>query len=245
MRLENTGSNMTRKMKALRLPMLLVVSAAFTPSCFEPVDDQSTMRAQGWDGVSTDNVLPADREVFIDVDESVVADSPCAKTEWDLFHFGDGQEGLSPADRDPAQNGILVNHCAACHAIGGASQGATPFSFVLDAQEMVNTLWHRLGGDARFIVPGNPDESQVYYRAVTKQDMPPIYDAATGAKPLDRMSYSEASVLREWIVNCLGSDPLSGAGTTTASQATGAGAGGAGGAGTTDTGGAAGAGGAN
>ena len=78
--------------------------------------------------------------MFLDVDESIPADSPCAKTEWDLFHFGSGQEALAAKDRDVSQNGILVNHCAQCHDIGGASSGATPFSFVMDPQKLVNTI---------------------------------------------------------------------------------------------------------
>jgi hypothetical protein len=220
--------------------MLLVLSSAFGTSCVEKADDGAATRAKDYDPItqgSSDQVLPGDREVFIDVDESTPADSPCAKTEWDLFHFGDGQEALPPKDRDVSQNGIFVNRCAGCHNIGGASSGATPFSFVMDPQKLVDTIWDRgANGKARFIVPGNPDESQVFIRAAMKQDMPPMYDLASNAKPLERMNFSEQSVLREWITNCLGTDPLNGVGTSSASGAAAAG---------TNTGGAAGAGGTN
>jgi hypothetical protein len=239
MRFETVGTNMTTKTKPLHFPMLLVFAAAFGTSCMEKVDDGASTRAQDYDPItegSSDQVLPGDRDVFIDVDESMPVESGCAKTEWDLFHFGDGEEAKAPSERTPALNGILVNRCAGCHDIGGASSGATPFSFALDRQKLVMTIWHRQQGDARFVVPGNPDESQIFLRAAMKQDMPPIYDIAAGAKPLERLTFSEASVMRDWITNCLGPDPLNGAGTTSA--------GGAGAAGTT-TGGAAGAGGTN
>ena len=151
----------------------------------EPVDDGAAKRTVGWDGTLTDHVLDDDRPVFLDIDETVEGSNACAKDEQDV------------AD-------TLTRHCASCHDQGAASMGVPRFDFVMDFQKLRTETLPRQGQpDQHFVVPGDPDNSLIYVRAAIKRDMPPLYHNIAMEDP-PRMSYSEGSVLREWIEKCLG-----------------------------------------
>jgi hypothetical protein len=184
-----------RPLSALALAALAVLS-----SC-EKVDDGASSRAAGWDGTLSTVIEPGPREVFVDIEETDAVDTGCDKTEED------------------AHNILRVN-CAGCHAIGEASQGVPPFDFVMNDDLLKVKTWPRQGQTTalRFLIPGDPDNSVVYERAAMKRDMPPIQ--ADPQQPFyERITYSEASVLREWILNCF-------QGGTVAAPSNGTGAGG-------------------
>ncbi len=89
--------------------------------------------------------------------------------------------------------------CAGCHD-GQGALGA-PLTFVLDddacAQKESSPKYMR----QRYVVPGDPEHSLIYQRAVVVGDMPPTStDVANGNNP--RPSISDYSVLRQWIM-CL------------------------------------------
>jgi hypothetical protein len=161
-----------------------LAALAILSSC-EKVDDGASTRAQGWDGVTLSTVIEdGDREVFTDTDETMEVASGCDKTALDA-------------------HAILDAHCKLCHGIGLASSGVPRFDFVMDDDQLKVRTWAREGATTplRFLVPGDPDNSVIYQRAAMARDMPPVQgDPQQPYYP--RINYSQASVLREWILNC-------------------------------------------
>jgi hypothetical protein len=103
----------------------------------------------------------------------------------------------TPAERDSLA--IRTTYCAPCHGGGGAHSGG--FDFVLDDNKLVSAVTSAPtpdGGVWRFVVPGDCDDSYVYYR-ISKSQMPPPGNPAP--------TISDLSVLRTWI-NCLAGSPL-------------------------------------
>jgi hypothetical protein len=151
----------------------------------EPVDDGAATRNKGWNGELSDNVLDNDRPVFntIEEDPADVSADGCKKTTRDAHT-------------------ILMGQCASCHD-GPAAQGLPPWNFVLDDQKMMTETWLRQDAPpVPFLKPGDPDNSAIFIRAANKRDMPPIYtDLSIPTAP--RVTYSEASVLRQWISHCM------------------------------------------
>ncbi|HET6148698.1 MAG TPA: hypothetical protein VFH68_14275 [Polyangia bacterium] len=149
----------------------------------EPVDDGASTRAKGWDGVLTDNVVPGDRDVFIDTDETMTVADGCAKTEIDALK-------------------VLGDYCASCHGDPATAQGLPPWDYVLKPEQMKTATWMREGQPPiKFLDVGKPETSAIYMRAAMSRDMPPTYDV--GVKSPPKITYSGASVLREWIANCM------------------------------------------
>jgi len=143
----------------------------------EPVDDGAATRVKGWDGELTDNVLPGDRDVFIDTDESMTVDDGCAKTDLDARK-------------------ILQDSCASCHDAASPDQDPTTFDFVLNVTKMKTSMWTPTGGSPmRYITPGNPEASAIFLRVGIKRDMPP----ADGLP----VTLSGVSVLHYWIATCM------------------------------------------
>jgi hypothetical protein len=167
-----------RPLSAFGLAALAVLS-----SC-EKVDDGAATRAQGWDGVTLSTVIEqGPREVFTDIEETMPAASPCEKTALDAHQ-------------------ILKNNCGVCHDIGAASSGVPRFDFLMDDDQLKVKTWERMGQPAaRFLIPGDPDNSVIYQRTAIARNMPPL-QGDPQAPLYPRVTYSEASVLREWILNC-------------------------------------------
>ncbi len=179
-----------RPLSAFGLAALAALS-----SC-EQVDDGASKRAQGWDGALSTVIEQGPREVFIDIEETMPVDTPCDKTALDAHN-------------------ILRENCAVCHDIGAASSGVPRFDFLLDDDQLKVKTWDRMGQTPlRFLIPGDPDNSVVYERAAMKRDMPPIQ--ADPQQPFyPRITYSQASVLREWILNCFEGGTVATPSTTT------------------------------
>ena len=89
-----------------------------------------------------------------------------------------------------------------CHGIGAASSGVPRFDFVMDDDQLKVRTWTREGGTMlRFLIPGDPDNSVLFQRSAMARDMPPVQ--ADPQQPFyPRITYSQSSVLREWIQNC-------------------------------------------
>jgi hypothetical protein len=150
----------------------------------EPVDDGAATRAKGWDGVLTNNVLDTDRGVFTDTDETIDVGDGCVKTEMDAHE-------------------ILAGQCANCHGSDNTPQGLPPWDFVLDLDRMKRETWTREGQPAiPFVSVGKPLNSAIYLRAAINRDMPPK-QGDVGQPYYDRVTLSQASVLYQWIANCM------------------------------------------
>jgi hypothetical protein len=155
---------------------------AATAGC-EPVDDGAATRNEGWNHQLSDHVLPTDRPVYTNVDETETVADGCTKTRADAIN-------------------ILERYCADCHSTNGYAQGLPPWDFVLDPERMKNESWTREGqAPIPFLKVGAPQSSAIYIRAVMQRSMPPIYDLSV--PPLDRVTYSEGSVLYQWIARCM------------------------------------------
>lgn len=183
-------------MKNVRLSPLLGISVLLAMAACEPLDNKAATRNPGWDGQLTENIEPADREVFVNIDETEKVATGCDKTVIDAHN-------------------ILKNHCASCHDIGMASFGVPRFDFVMDDAQLMTKTWDRTGQPAaRFLTPGDPANSVIYLRSTMNRDMPPtMVDPNQPFYP--RVTFSEGSVLFEWIANCI-SAPTATPATTTA-----------------------------
>jgi hypothetical protein len=151
----------------------------------EPVDDGASTRVKGWDpevDPLSDVVIPGDRDVFIDTDETMKVADGCAKTEMDA-------------------HAILKNQCGTCHGDPASPRGLPPWSWVLDDARMKSETY----GDAnpvKFIDVGHPRTSGIFIRAAIARDMPPI-QRDPNEQFFERVSLSAASVLEHWITNCM------------------------------------------
>jgi hypothetical protein len=97
---------------------------------------------------------------------------------------------------------ILERNCAGCHAPPAGMGG---FRSILDFQALVNLTSSTLrdpvtGEPVRLVIPGDPAGSRLYRRAATGE-MPPVRDATLPQLP--RPSFSDLSVLEQWIDSCL------------------------------------------
>lgn len=161
----------------------------------EPVDDGAATRAQDWNGVLSDNVVPGDRGVFVDVDETMTVKDGCAKTTLDAMQ-------------------ILKDNCASCHdeqtrAQAPPSEGcdsmgpAATFGFVLNPAKMRTETWYRNGtASLRYLVAGHANESAIYLRAVIDRNMPPLISCPESPF-YPRINFSAGSVLQQWIDVCM------------------------------------------
>jgi len=149
------------------------------------VDDGATNRAKGWDHVLTDNVLTGDRDVFntIDEDPADVSADGCEKTANDA-------------------HAILSANCGGCHNQGPASFGAPLFDFVMDDAKLTTSTWTRQGTTVKFVTVGDADNSAIFQRAAIARDMPPLSSDIRNPE-LPRVTFSGASVLRQWIDKCM------------------------------------------
>lgn len=152
----------------------------------EPVDDAAATRNKGWDNVLTDNVLDTDRPVFTDTGETVTVADGCAKTTEDAHK-------------------ILQENCASCHDQGPSSLGAPLFDFVMNDEQLKSREWTRAGGAApiKFVSVGKADESAIFIRAAISRDMPPLQLSIDQPPEAPRVTFSGASVLRQWIEVCM------------------------------------------
>jgi len=167
------------------LGMVLGFGLLATALGCEPVDDAAATRNKGWDGVLTDNVLPGDRPVYntIEEDPMDVSADGCEKTTNDAHK-------------------ILETNCAQCHGPMGAV-GLPPWDFVLDDAKMKIETWKRQDQPAiPFLKPGDPANSAIFLRAALLRNMPPL-QTDVGQMFYPRVTYSEASVLQEWITTCM------------------------------------------
>lgn len=208
--------------RTVRLAFLLALTVlAPLEACFQTLDTTASSRSAAVP--PTTNVLvtqidPAGAPIELGAADAATSADPCDKTR-----------------RDKTQ--ILTAYCARCHS-GSAAVGLPPWDFVLDDQKLVTETWVRAGQPAqRFVIPGDPDHSALYQRMVLVQDMPPQpTDLGTPANPSP--SAADGTVIREWILNCLGVAGVADAGATGTGGAVGTGgAGGAAGGGTGGAGG--------
>jgi hypothetical protein len=120
----------------------------------------------------------------------------------------------------------LLKNCAGCHGgrTDGERRGQPPFDYVLNNEKLIaarsSSVPDPLAPPAnqipgtvsfqgmRFLVPGDPDHSRIYVRAkagVTGIDaggMPPADVVGLPANK-NRMTVSDVSLIRQWILDCV------------------------------------------
>ena len=189
---------------------IVFVSAPLAAACvFEtPVElDQRSANsmppadgAAGMGGEEPEPMTPPGLEVFTEESFETAFDTP-------LVDLATDDEG-EPTAQDPNPC-VLVNQdamdilgstCSPCHT----QLNAGNFNTVLDFSTLptlVSTLPNpNDGGQFRFVVPGDPDNSRIYTR-VFNGDMPPA-DVDPTLPPLPRPTVSQRSILRTWIEQC-------------------------------------------
>jgi hypothetical protein len=91
---------------------------------------------------------------------------------------------------------ILERSCAICHDAENAP--GRPLTFILDGGRLSTTT--SPFSHTTYLVPGDPDHSPVYLRAVGTGEAPHPPDPGIAAP----VTISDLSVLRQWISSCLG-----------------------------------------
>jgi hypothetical protein len=115
---------------------------------------------------------------------------------------------------------ILTLNCAPCHGgrNPGERLGQPPFDYVLNVEKLIAErsasvpdplapAANRIPGTPnfqgmRFVIPGDPDNSRLYLRALNKE-MPPPPIVGMPDTVTSRPTVSDFSVLRQWIGACL------------------------------------------
>lgn len=102
---------------------------------------------------------------------------------------------------------VLEKKCGSCHD-GPENVQGHPLNFITDVARLTvaSSTGKAFLGEP-YIMPGKPEASLIYQRAVISRDMPKIMPL----QPPNFLTVSESSTLREWILNCAGS-PVGGAG---------------------------------
>ncbi|MFL5305848.1 MAG: hypothetical protein ACJ8F1_11575 [Polyangia bacterium] len=171
----------------------LFLASVLLGACFQKVDTAASSQAAtaATDALVT-QIDPSADPIELSPTDAATASDPCDKTRQDKTQ-------------------ILTAYCARCHS-GAAPIGLPPWDFVLDDQRLVTETWVRAGQPAaRFVVPGDPDHSALYQRMAVAQDMPP-QPTDLGTAPNPKPSAADHTVIREWILNCLGATAATGAG---------------------------------
>lgn len=130
-----------------------------------------------------------------------VSSDPCERLRFLLLN----------EDRAAGPLGMFTHECAiSCHPRENPGQGLS----ILDVAKLVdpeNTAPNgsSCGAGARYIIPGDPDNSCIYRKMLSDYTPPPAA-AQTFAGTPDKIPYSmpatasEASLVYSWIANCLG-----------------------------------------
>jgi hypothetical protein len=119
------------------------------------------------------------------------------------IELADGSSTSDPCVLTTAQSLVIrQNHCAFCHAGGSAPASMGSLGTIMVDQSMINQKSVNYAGEI-YLIPGDPDNSFIYKRAVVTRDMP----KRIGDAPVNTLTPSEASVFREWIKSCLGPSP--------------------------------------
>jgi hypothetical protein len=112
-------------------------------------------------------------------------------------------DASTPPSRDPRCDmvtagayRIVRDNCAFCHQDAGLNGG--PLNFILDLPRLMNVVSGVY--DKSYLVPGNPDESLIYFR-VNANQMPPADRVPRPSRDVD------LPVLNDFIANCLTAGP--------------------------------------
>jgi hypothetical protein len=138
---------------------------------------------------------------------------------------GDPATTVVPCEATIAQaTTILTQNCAPCHGGRnvGERQGQPPFDYVLDFDKLLAAVSssvpdplappaNRIPGTPnfqgmRFLIPGDPDHSRLYFRMVHKE-MPPLPIENMPDTVKSRPTVSDFSVMRQWMLDCIEAPP--------------------------------------
>jgi hypothetical protein len=147
-----------------------------------------------------------------------VPDEPCTTTFTPDNPIGTLVNGKTDTEGDACAvtikqaMDVITTSCAGCHA------GDSPLSQVdnfdiMDLQGAKTGLAHGQsfeGKELRYLIPGDPDKSLIYYR-IEKGSMPLSAQDPRGIA-VRKPTLSDVSLLNGWIKFCIGVDPMPGVG---------------------------------
>jgi hypothetical protein len=173
----------------------LLVGAATTGGCFQEIDSRASSATNApapmAGGTHTVDLMTPPIGVTTG-DDGQTTDDPCEATTFDATE-------------------VLRRNCSGCHGGGpGQNLGQPAFDYVLDVSRLLMAVSATMRDPVtmqpvRFLVPGDPDHSRVYVR-MFRREMPPGDIVGLPDNP-NRPTISDVSVVRQWIVNCLGAKP--------------------------------------
>lgn len=180
---------------------LLPLCAPLAAGCFQPVDEGATKGT-----IEQINTPPPPTDP---VTTTSVPDEPAGT----LVDGTEVKEGSGCGVTDDQAMDILNTSCAGCHT------GAQPISGVpqLDIMDLAGTklglaVGQGFGGkNIRYLIPGEPDKSLIYFRMV-QGSMPKPANDSSGIH-VRIPTPSDFSLLNAWIKMCIGKDPMPGVGT--------------------------------
>jgi len=189
------------RLAALCAPMALA-------ACFQEIDSSATQ------GTRTPPPV-------VELPPGCVEGDPCATTFTQEHPIGTLINGET-ATEDSAcavtikqAMDVIETSCVGCHA------GATPQVEGFDITDLMGTKTSFAHGQTfagkklRYLIPGDPDKSLIYYR-IEKGSMPKAAQDPSGIQ-VRQPTLSDISLLNGWIKFCIGVDPMPGEGADPAS----------------------------
>ena len=180
---------------------LLLLCAPLASACFQPVDESATNGT-----IAAGNAPPAPTDP---VTTTSVPDEPAGT----LVDGTEVKEGSGCGVTDDQAMDILNTSCAGCHT------GSQPISGIpeLDIMDLSGTKTGLAvgqgfaGKNIRYLIPGDPEKSLIYFRMVQGSMPKPASDI--NAIQVRIPTPSDFSLLNAWIKLCIGRDPMPGVGT--------------------------------
>jgi len=193
--------------KSLRWLAMLCAPVALA-ACFQQVDTGAT---QGTLNPPKGPELPPECAAH--------PDDPCTTTFANEHPIGtlingetDTQDNACAVTHDQAMD-VITTSCAQCHTGGSPLSGVADFD-IMDLQATKEGIAHGnqtfMGKDLRYLIPGDPDKSLIYYR-IEKGSMPKAMLDPRGIA-VRQPTLSDVSLLNGWIKFCIGVDPMPGVG---------------------------------
>lgn len=186
---------------SLRLARTLaLLCAPLAAGCFQPIDEGSTKGTIDQtnqaaipppEGPVTTTFQPEEPAGSLTNGETAAAGSGCGVTN---------EQAMD----------VLNTGCGGCHTGDVPQSGIMGFDILNVASMKTGMAIGQIftGKDLRYLIPGDPAKSLIYYRTAIDHSMPKAANGIEVRPPTP----SDASLLYTWIKTCIGADPMPGKG---------------------------------